>query len=247
MGISIFICEDDNTQRMLMESTVFSHALQKGYDMEIALCTGDPTTMLSYLDMHPQQKAIYFLDIDLQHQINGIDIARKIREFDPVGWIIFVTTHAELSYLTFRHRIEAMDYIIKDNRDSVVNRIRECIDIARSRFEQTTPETEYFRVKSSMGIQKVPISDILYFETHHVPHKLVLHTLNKRIEFRGSLKKVADISPHFFICHKAYVVNTSNIVSINRIGYVGEAEMINGLLVPVSKNRITLLNKIIKA
>ena len=247
MSVSIFICEDENAQRALIENTVFSHIAQKDYDMKIVLSTGNPDDVLSYLKANPQKKAIYFLDIDLRHQINGIALAQKIRESDISGWIIFVTTYAELSYLTFRHRIEAMDYIIKDDRDAVVSRVKECVDIAYLRFQLSNPETEYFHVKSSMGIQKIPISDILYFEAHHMPHKLILHTRNKRIEFRGSLKEITETNPHFFTSHKAYVVNIKNVVRVRRIGSVGEAEMTSGSIVPVSKNRIAALNKAIKA
>ena len=247
MSVSIFICEDDDAQRALIENTVFSHIAQKNYDMKIVLSADNPDDVLSYLDTHSQQKALYFLDIDLRHQINGIALAQKIRESDISGWIIFVTTHAELSYLTFRHRIEAMDYIIKDDIDAVVSRVKECIDTAYLRFQLSTSETEYFQIKSSMGVQKIPISDILYFESHHVPHKLILHTRNKRIEFRSSLKKVAEANPHFFACHKAYILNRSNVVRVSRIGSYGEAEMTSGAVVPVSKNRIASLTKMLKA
>ena len=245
MSISIFICEDDDTQRALIENTVFSHIAKKDYDMKIVLSTDNPTDVLSYLDTHPQKKALYFLDIDLRHQIDGIALAQKIRDADISGWIIFVTTHAELSYLTFHHRIEAMDYIIKDDRDTVVRRVGECIDIAYLRFQLSTIEIEYFQVKSSMGIQKIPISDILYFEAHHVPHKVILHTRNKRIEFRGSLKEVEETNPHFFTCHRAYVVNTKNVIRVRRLGSVGEAELVNDVVIPVSKVKIAQLAKLI--
>ena len=246
MSFSIFICEDDNAQRAMIEKTIFSYIAEKDYDMKIVLSTGDPEHMLSYLDLHPQKKALYFLDIDLQHQIHGIALAQKIRDYDLGGWIIFVTTHAELTFLTFRHRIEAMDYIIKDNRDAVVEQVQECIDIAFSRSRTITPEAEYFQVKSSMGVQKIPISDITYFEAQ-ISHKIILHTENKRIEFRGSLKEVLETSPNFFKCHKAYVVNTNHVIRVRRVGTLGEAELTGGTVIPVGKNRLASLKKALKA
>lgn len=246
MSFPIFICEDDSPQRALMENTIFSYIALKDYDMKIVLSTGNPDELLDYIRAHPQQNSLYFLDIDLQHKINGIVLAREIREIDLTGKIIFVTTHAELSYLTFRHRIEAMDYILKDSRDDVIKRTQACIDLTYHRFQQSISESKHFQVKSSMGIQKIPIADILYFEAHHVPHKIILHTRNKRVEFRSSLKEIAKASAHFFSCHKSYVVNTGNIVRISRIGATGEAEMINGSIIPVSKACISSLSKMLK-
>jgi len=230
-----------------MENTIFSHIALNDYDMQIALSTDSPSVFLDYIKAHPQKNSLYFLDIDLQHEINGIALAQEIRAADLTGWIVFVTTHAELSFLTFQYRIEAMDYIIKDNKDAVVKRVQECIDIAHRRFQQTSLEVECFQVKSSVGIQRIPISDILYFEAHHVPHKLILSTQNKRIEFRGSLKEVAAASPDFFSCHKSYVVNIRNIARLHRVNYTGEAEMVDGSVLPVSKAHIAALSKTLRS
>ena len=243
--LPIFICEDNSAQRTLIENTIFSHIARNDYDMQVVLSTDNPLTFLEYISAHPQQSGLYFLDIDLQHKINGMALAREIRAADLTGRIVFVTTHAELSFLTFQHRIEAMDYIIKDRKDNVVTRVQECIDIAYRRFRQVMLQTECFQLKSSMGIQRIPISDILYFETHHVPHKIILNTKNKRIEFRGSLKEAAGVSPDFFLCHKSFVVNTKNIVRLHRSDYTGEAEMTDGSIVPVGKTHIASLSKML--
>ena len=140
-----------------------------------------------------------------------------------------------------------MDYIIKDNKDNVVKNIQECIDIAYQRFQQSMLKTEYFQVKSGMGLQKIPISDILYFEAHYVPHKIILHTHNKRIEFRGSLKEIARVSQDFFFCHKSFVVNTKNIVRLHRSDYTGEAEMTDGSVIPVGRTHIASLAKTLRS
>ena len=226
-----------------MEDAIFSHIALNDYDMQVVLSTDNPITLLEYIKAHPQQNGLYFLDIDLQHQINGMILAQEIRNADLSGRIVFVTTHAEFSFLPFKHRIEAMDYIIKDNKDNVVKKVQECVDIAHNRFQQAMLKTEYFQVKSSMGIQRIPISDILYFEAHYVPHKIILNMRNKRIEFRGALKEIAGVSPDFFFCHKSFVVNTRNIVRLHRSDHTGEAEMIDGSIIPVGRTHIASLAK----
>ena len=54
-------------------------------------------------------------------------MAEKIRDIDSLGYIIFITTHSELTYLTFKYRVEAMDFILKDNVNEIDFRINECL------------------------------------------------------------------------------------------------------------------------
>ena len=245
MILSVFICEDRRAQREFIEKTVTEYVPSEDCEIELAISTDDPTELLTYVETNPKKNSLYLLDVDLQHEIDGIALAKKIREHDVFGTIVFVTTHAELSYLVFRNRIEAMDYIIKDKAEDVAKKIRECIDLTYSRCKKSTKEAEYFQVKSSMGIQRIPIDDIMFFESYHVPHKLILHTQNELIEFRGALKEVIKISPVFFRCHKSYIVNTKNVKRVQRVGKVGEAEMINGAIALVGDTKIATLARII--
>ena len=58
--------------------------------MEIILSTSNPYELLDTIE-NKDYTGIYFLDIDLNSNINGIDLAKKIRCYDPRGFIIFVT------------------------------------------------------------------------------------------------------------------------------------------------------------
>ena len=247
MSLSVFILEDDRIQRELLEAAVTGYIAMEEYQAEIAISTGSPTDFLNYFEQHPKKSNLYLLDINLNHEMDGIEVAKKIRERDFLGCIIFVTTYVEMSYLIVHNRIEALDYIIKSNAQDVIKRVHECIELAYNRGKEIASERGFFHVKSSIGIQKIPIDDIMFFETSHVPHKLILHTKSDRIEFRGSLKGTMDTSPDFFRCHKAYVVNTKNIKRVQRIGKtMGEVEMVNESVAPVSASRIGALTKITK-
>ena len=247
MTLSVFILEDDYVQRELLEAAITDYITTEGYEAELVISTDSPTDFLRCFEERPKKSNLYILDINLNHEMNGIDVARKIREHDFFGYILFVTTHADMSYLVFRNRIEALDYIIKVKAQDVIKRVHECIKLAYDRCKETASEQAFFHVKSSIGIQRIPIEDIMFFETSHVPHKLILHTKSDRIEFRGNLKDVMDTSPDFFRCHKAYVVNTKNIKRMQRIGKTtGEVEMINEAVAPVSANLIGALAKIIR-
>jgi len=123
--LKIFICEDNKVQREKFENIIENIIIIENYDMDLQLSTEDPFEIINYLKSN-NTSGLYFLDVDLHSDINGIQLAEKIREYDPRGFIVFITTHAEMSYLTFLYKVEAMDYIIKDNYNNIQQRISEC-------------------------------------------------------------------------------------------------------------------------
>jgi len=250
MILSVLICEDDHKQRAHMESIINDYIALKGYDIEIVLSTDNPTDLLEYVKAYPKQNNLYILDVHLgPHEPNGIVLAKQIRECDPLGKLVFVTTHVELMNLTFKYHIEAMDYIIKGDLNDVMQQIQECVKITYKHHLDALEETEHFQMKTSGGIQKIPIDDIISFESYPTANKkLILYTMRDRFEFRGTLKEVAEKNPAFFHCHKAYVVNTKNIKGVTRLSpSTGNAEMINGAIVPVSKANIVPLKRLVMA
>ena len=223
--LNILICEDDIKQRAYLEAVVNKYI--SGYDMALVLSTGSPKKILDYLKNNPNVQKLYFLDIDLQHEINGIALATRIKEVDISAKIVFITVHAALSYLVFTYKIEALDYIVKDS-DDIVKRVGECISIAYKRNEKMNiGERECFQVKTGDQIWTIPHNDIMFFETHLASaHKMILHTADTQIEFRAPMNKVANISPDFYRCHKSFVVNINNIKRVDKS--TKEIEMVNG-------------------
>ena len=216
--IHIFICEDDRKQREYLETIVQNFVLIEHYNMELALSTDNPTDLLDYLEKHPSKNNLYFLDVDLQHEIDGIALAAKIRDWDTFGKIVFITINSELSYLTFQYQVEAMDYILKDKPEEIPKRVKKCIDLAHTRYlDDDHPKRSGFQIKVGDQIQIIPLKDILFFESHPtLPHKIILHTENKQIEFRDSMSATAEkAGPDFYRCDKSFIVNIRNIVNVD--------------------------------
>ncbi|MCL2202083.1 MAG: LytTR family DNA-binding domain-containing protein [Oscillospiraceae bacterium] len=224
--LHIFICDDDSKQRERIEAIVRKHILIENLDMDLAFAAGSPDALLDYLDRHPKNRAqndfgLYFLDVDLSHELNGIQLAAKIREREPIAHIVFITNHAELSYLTFRYKVEAMDYITKDFPEEVVRRVKDCIDTAYARhlsvsISPPAGSSSSFPLPIGDTVRMISVDEIMFFEAHHaVEHRLILHTKNGRFEFRSSLKKIAETLPDFYSCHRSHLLNVKNIRHID--------------------------------
>jgi len=214
--LRIFVCEDNKEQRERFAKIIQDITIIENLDMELTMTTAKPDDILNYLSEN-DISGLYFLDIDLKSSINGIELAAKIREYDPRGFIVFVTTHSEMSYLTFIYKVEAMDYIIKDNYNNIKERIHQCIINAHKKYSAKATELQkIFSMKADDKIINIEYSKILFFETSPTIHKVIVHTLDRQIEFYAKLKDIeAKLDSRFYRCHKSYIVNKDNIREID--------------------------------
>lgn len=246
--LHVFICEDDPRQRESMETLINKYILLGDYDMDITLSAGSPAEMLDHLKKYGSKNGLYFLDVDLQSEINGIVLAAKIRALDVSATIVFITTHAELSYLVFKHKVEAMDYIIKDSpAEEIETRVMECMKLAYTRYlGGKHSKSKYFTVKAGDQMLNIPYDEILFFETHlTLRNKIFLHTINGKVEFRGAISEVTQLGPPFYQCHQSFVVNIKKIERVDRGNR--EVEMIDGEIIPISVRKMAEFLKYVEA
>lgn len=110
----IIMCEDNRIQLQQLDTLVENYILFHSDLFKVELQASQPQQVVNYLDDCEPQNGIYFLDIDLQADIDGIQLAEIIRQKDVQAEIIFVTTHDELAPLTLKRKVAALDFIAKD-------------------------------------------------------------------------------------------------------------------------------------
>ena len=222
--LNVIICEDNENQRKRITKFIEDSIMIENLDMKIALSTENPMEIIEYLNKN-EISGLYFLDVDLQSDINGIKLAEVVREYDPRGFIVFVTTHAEMSYLTFLYKVEAMDYIIKDNIEIIKDRIHQCILNAHKKYSSKTTEMQKkFTLKTEDKVINIEYNKILFFETSNIIHKIIIHAVDRQIEFYSKMKDIEKrLDNRFYRCHRSFLVNKENIKEIdtnNRIIYM---------------------------
>ena len=149
--------------------------------------------------------------------MNGMKLAQQIRLYDPRGFIIFITAHSELSYMTFQYRVEAMDFVLKDNPAEAKVKLRECLLNAMERHTLQTNKTHKVYTLE-IGGRKISVDyeDILFFETSSNIHKVILHAKDRQIEFPSTLKELTGVFDSNFVrCHRAFLVNKNNIKEVD--------------------------------
>lgn len=80
--IPIYLCEDNTLQLDLLKSMIEKYIFIQAYDMEIRQAVHTPHELLDLLPDQPEN-AVYFLDIHLHSDMDGIELASAIRQKDP--------------------------------------------------------------------------------------------------------------------------------------------------------------------
>lgn len=212
--LDIVICEDNNVQRSTIERFIKDSIAKNDYSFRIKLSTENPEDVLKNIGSGD----IYFLDVDLNNKINGFKLAEKIRNIDSLGYIIFITTHSELTYLTFKYRVEAMDFILKDNINEIEFRINECLSHIHKRINEEKSDVKTLTLTLDDRILKILLKDIVFIETSTSSHKIIIHESNKKTEIFTTLKEISEnLDDRFYRCHRAYIVNKNRIKEINKV------------------------------
>ncbi|WP_294387515.1 LytTR family DNA-binding domain-containing protein [uncultured Clostridium sp.] len=240
--LRIYICEDEYYQQLYLEKIIKDAICIENYHMEISLMTNDPYELLNDIK-DTKHTGIYFLDIHLKSDINGIQLAKKIRDYDPRCFIVFITADKNKSNEIFLYKVEAMDYIIKTDFINLPLRIRDCLHSAYTKYtSKNTKLQKIFSAKVEDSIVNVNYDDILFFETSPTIHKVLLHYDNKVIEFYGKMKELErTLDNRFCRCHTSFIINKEKIKEINiknRIAY-----LVNNKKCLISTRGIKLLTK----
>lgn len=211
--IPVYLCDDEPSVRRAVRSELEKEILISGYDMEVVCDTGSPEELLEAVRENGK-RGIYFLDVDLQDgNYTGFTLGQEIRREDARGFLIYVTAFGELAFETFRYKLEALDYIVKDDPEEMFRGIRRCLNVITERVQNEQEEDRpYFTVKFMDTVRHIPVDDILYFETGGKSHRIILHGIKGNIDFTGSIRDLQkSLGKQFLRVHRAYLANVRHI------------------------------------
>jgi two-component system, LytTR family, response regulator AgrA len=226
--LNILIYENCDAEGWKIEDIIKNYLECSAFHQcSILLSTSEPDEILKYAGMYLNEKNIYFIDIDLTNNISGLELARRIRDYDIESYIILITNHSELSMQVFEYKLRALDYILKGEYAIMAARIEGCISSAyfecRSLIQKSMKRTKLLQFKCGIRYYSIPISEIVFVETCPDKHKVIVHTKTQSIDYYTSIKEIMSQLDNciFYRCHRSYVVNIQEIVEVNRSeGYV---------------------------
>lgn len=243
--LRIYVIEDDNNQRERLTNYIDKIIKKSNLDLEIALSTDKIKDLICSIE-GKGKRGLYFLDIDLGEDVHGLELAEFIRKHDPSGYIVFVTTHSELNVLTFKYKVEAMDFIVKDDIQEMYTRVAECL-IKVDEQEKGSSEIVKDMYIIDMGEKIIGYEkeNIIFFEVNGNSEKVVLHGINRQIEFNGKIKDIEEkVGKNFFRVSRTSLINLDKAETVAEDGnYI---LMKNGEKCKIGMGKKSKLLKLIK-
>ena len=216
--LSILICENDDKQRAILVGNVEAGVKKTGIDAIIALETGNPEEVLTYVQEN-NGNGLYFLDVEFKASINGIELASRIRKYDKRCVIAFVTSRVEMMALTFEQNVEAIAYILKLDPVMVKQQMEKCIKLAGERL--LSSESAVLTFKDGWKVITEKVDAINFFQKdENNAHKVIMYSYKQMRTFYGSLNEIEEMSAAFFRCHRKTIVNINNIEKIEKSGII---------------------------
>ncbi|MCL1950906.1 MAG: LytTR family DNA-binding domain-containing protein [Turicibacter sp.] len=212
----IIICEDSEKIRNRLQISVEKHLQENNYIMSLGLVTPKPLEVLEHIGKN-DAKRIYFLDVELGADINGIELAKKIREVDSEGVIIFVTAYSKYASLTYKYKLNVWDYIEKETIAYTAKKVCECLDTLHEKTLQKSDEAaKILTVISRNREYHLKHEDILYFTYDSEYREVTVHLRSRqKLGFNGKMDDLEKIGSNFYRTNRATIVNKDHIKSID--------------------------------
>jgi len=177
------------------------------------------------LNNYPKDLDILIMDIQMK-LINGMDTARKIREFDENLELIFMTSFVE--FMQEGYEVKAYRYILKPISERKMSKnILPCIN------EIMKKRNNYLTINVKNYVDRIKIDSIIYIETARP--NILIYTNDNMYTTKMNISKMEKVLSEygFFRCHNSYIINLKLVESMN-----SNTVIVGGKNIPISKYRV---------
>jgi DNA-binding LytR/AlgR family response regulator len=221
--MKICITEDDRTQ------TEYLTKIISQWSNEVSVTSFKDAEEMLFICDNNYPYDLVFLDIEMS-EINGIELAKRIREVNKTIMIVFVTGREE--YVFEGYEVNAYRYVLKPIEKEIVFSILEYVDKNKS------VESKYIIIKTNEESIRLEHKEILFVEAkgHYLMIKTTDNTYKTLMTLKVFLSKVDN--KLFISTHRSYIVNLASVNSINR-----DSCILDKCTVPISRNEYRRVNE----
>ena len=156
---------------------------------------------------------ILLLDIRMP-EINGMDVAKTLRDRDWRKILIFITGEEDQVFQSFD--LQAFHFLVKPVADE---KLKEVLDNAQKELERygdtSGKKDKYIEIQSGTSHIRINLSKLLYAEVYD--RKTILHMKDESIEYYGQLSALEElVGKDFYRIHRSYLVNMKYVERYDR-------------------------------
>lgn len=221
MRMKITILEDSIVEADRLKNGIRKYGQQYDWNIEVDEYKSGEDYFSNNPDSHTIQSSAFFLDIQMG-QMNGIDVAKRLRASGYNGIIVFLTAFRE--YVFRGYEVRALNYLLKPIQENTLFLILD--EIAKELSNHT------YIYRNKQGIISIPYTDIVTFSSrlHYVD---ILTVTGKCYEQMSTLNKIMEHLPSEFIrTHRSYIVNMAHIYRMTS----GTIELSNHMTTQIARS-----------
>ena len=225
--LNFAICDDEHIEIEHLSSLVREWAAKRDVSVRIS----DFESAESFLFSYEDDPSIDILLLDIQMQkMDGVDLARKIRQDNENIQIIFITGYPD--FIAEGYEVSALHYLMKPVKKE---KLSEVLDKAIKRLSKL-PEVIMLEVES--GVLRLSVDEILYIEV--LDHFLGVETTTEKHRVKMPLREFETKLPDNFVrCHRSFIANMHYIKKITRTDVILDS----GKTLPLSRRLYADVNK----
>ena len=216
--LKIILCDDDQFILHLGTEKINEMIEVNGFNAKIVSIASGSNELFSYIRNNPSQYLI-FLDLDFGNgKLNGIDVAKALRQTDSDCKIVFTTNHHEMAMDVLKSGVEPFGFLEKSSDISkLADGYRKYIVMLLNKTRPEAPDnTETILLNPCLDESvSVLLDDIVFIETEkNVSHGITYHTVNGSVltiisTLDAELERLGD---SFIKVHRSYLVNRKHIL-----------------------------------
>lgn len=222
------ICEDERDFSDWMRQAVCRWGEQQGETVQIVSCAS--AEELLFKEEEWLEADGLLLDIELK-QMNGMDLAKRIRQRDAHIPILFATGYEQFVFEGYE--VGAVSYLMKPVKEE---KLFAALDRMR---EQSAKKREVLLTNAGDENTKLYLADILAVESSG--HYTILHTTAGQTETKRSIGSFAEELSGKTFCapHRSFLVNIGHISKITKKSVFLD----NGLEIPLARGKWEEINQ----
>lgn len=222
---NVSVCDDSKFDIEKIKDCLFSFSKKKHVDFNISEFSNPE--MLMYEIEDGKIADIFILDVEMPN-MNGFELADKIREYTETSVIIFLTSHDEMASMGYTSK--ALRYVIKMNLERDMEEALSSAVAEISNVDDKTITLHHYN-----DYWRIPYKDIICVT--RISRQLVITTrlLGEITDNRG-IKEFFDMlgDNRFLFIDRSCFVNIDYISQIN--GY--SLKLTDGHVLPISRRSL---------
>lgn len=226
--MKIIICEDDERQRAILAQSLGFWSDR--HQIKLELLSYESGEELEFKKVEHLDADLYILDIEMKN-INGMDVAKWIREWSKESGIMFITGYEHFVFEGYM--VKAIAYLLKP---FCQNQLERCLD---QLYDEIKEQRSFFVCRTMEGGERIFCEDIFWVQSDD--HYVLIQTPKKQIRGRCSLEEIKkELNDRDFLQpHRSFLIAASRIRRISK----NEIEMTDKMLIPIARGKWELMNE----